>query len=393
MRRRFVVFMGFLITLWLYTALKAQGLFPGHAVVAWAGALALFVFMTGSFFLYHARPERIRARWFRVYAYPASLTLSGWAAFVILMLPVDGVVLILTVLRRIGGAGAWSPAARAALFQQIPAALAVFALFSVLAGLAQALRGPRFKEVALPVPHLPAGLEGLRAVLISDTHVSATLPRFYLPRVVKRINALKPDLILFPGDLADGAPHALADRLAPLGELRAPLGKFFSTGNHEYYWGPVENWLSQLRTLGFTPLINEHRTVDFNGVTLRLAGVTDPMAALLTPRDAPNLEKALGGAAPAPFTLLLAHQTETAFEAVKRGVNVQVSGHTHGGQCFPFNLIVAMVKPFYKGVNRLGGLTLYTTCGTGYWGPPNRFLVPAEVTVLRFEPAEEPALA
>jgi predicted MPP superfamily phosphohydrolase len=235
-------------------------------------------------------------------------------------------------------------------------------------------RRPRVVRVAVPIANLPPDLAGLRIVQLSDLHVGPTIRRRFVTAVVQTANALYPDLVAVTGDVADGYVKELRDHVAPLADLRAPLGTFFVTGNHEYYWDPL-GWILELERLGISVLSNEHRLIERGEGRLLLAGVTD-LSAASDPRAA------IAGAPQSHVRVLLAHQPRSAFAARDAGFDLQLSGHTHGGQYFPFNLLVRLFQPFVAGLHRLEAMWLYVSRGTGYWGPPLRVGAPSEITLI-----------
>lgn len=246
-----------------------------------------------------------------------------------------------------------------------------------LVGLVQA-RCPRIRRVTIPIENLPPELDGYRIVQWSDVHVSATIRRNFVQALVERTNALTPDAIAITGDFVDGPLAELRPHVEPLRELRARDGIFYVTGNHEYYWR-VDEWCTALQSLGVEFLKNEHRVVTRDGVPIVFAGVTDPVG-----RDThkPNPDRAFAGAPRDTVKVLLSHRPQTATHADRLGVDLQLSGHTHGGQMFPFNLFIKRFQPIVAGLHRVGHTWLYVSRGTGYWGPPSRLLVGGEITVL-----------
>jgi uncharacterized protein len=252
------------------------------------------------------------------------------------------------------------------------------AVLITVIGVIQARR-PRVVRVTVPIADLPADLAGFKIVQLSDLHVGSTIQRSFVDRVVDRANALAPDLFAVTGDVADGFVSELRDHVAPLGRLRAPLGTFFVTGNHEYYWDP-RGWMRELERLGIDVLSNEHRLIERGRGRLLLAGVTDLSAAS-------NPHAAVAGAPDSDVRILLAHQPRSAFAAQDAGFDLQLSGHTHGGQYFPFNVLVRLFQPFVAGLHRLEAMWLYVSRGTGYWGPPLRFGAPSEITLIELTAA------
>jgi predicted MPP superfamily phosphohydrolase len=248
-------------------------------------------------------------------------------------------------------------------------------------GVRSALAGVRIKDVPVRIPNLPAALAGLRLVQISDVHIGPLLQKEWVEGVVDRVRALRPDLVAITGDLVDGTVDELREHVAPLARLaEAPRGVYFTTGNHEYYSG-VDDWLRYLPTLGIRPLANERVEV---APGLDVAGIHDPTG---RGQHAPDLPRALEGRDAARPVVLLAHQPRQFREAARHGVSLTLSGHTHGGQIWPFSWLVALVQPYIAGLHRLGDAQLYVSRGTGFWGPPMRVFAPAEITLLRLFPA------
>jgi uncharacterized protein len=259
--------------------------------------------------------------------------------------------------------------------------------FVTLAGLSVARRSPQIVHVDIPVRGLPEELNGFSIAQISDVHVGPTIKSGFVRNVVARVNALDADLIAVTGDLVDGSVQDLSAHTAPLAELRARHGVYFVTGNHEYYSGE-RAWTAEIRRLGLQVLKNEHVLLNHRGASLILAGVTDLSAHHFNAAESSDPVAALRGApAHAGAKILLAHQPNSAPAAAEAGFDVQISGHTHGGQFWPWNLFVGFFQPFTRGLYRLKNLQVYVSRGTGYWGPPNRFAVPSEITRIRLVPA------
>ncbi|MGB6306594.1 MAG: metallophosphoesterase [Steroidobacteraceae bacterium] len=259
--------------------------------------------------------------------------------------------------------------------------------FVTLAGLAIARRRPRIVDVDIPVAGLPEALHGFSIAQISDVHVGATIRRGFVEKIVALVNGLKADLIAVTGDLVDGSVQQLASHTAPLAGLAARHGAYFVTGNHEYYSGE-RAWTAEIRRLGLRVLKNEHVILRHQGASLVLAGVTDLSAHHFDAAQHSDPAAALRGSpADAGAKILLAHQPNSAPAAAGAGFDVQLSGHTHGGQFWPWNLFVGFFQPFTGGLYRLKNLWVYVSRGTGYWGPPNRFGVPSEITHIRLVPA------
>lgn len=238
-------------------------------------------------------------------------------------------------------------------------------------------------RVPVTLPRL-RGSRAWRIAQLSDVHVGPTIGKEFIEQIVDRVNAERPDVVVITGDLVDGSVESLAEHVAPLARLAAPEGVYFITGNHEYYSGAVA-WCAHLETLGVRVLRNGSCAIGGEeGFTL--AGVDDWTAhqfARVAPGHAHDLEGALRDAHPERPVVLLAHQPKSVREATARGVDLQLSGHTHGGQLFPFNYLVRLQQPFVAGLARVNERTqIYVSRGTGYWGPPMRLGAPAEITLL-----------
>jgi uncharacterized protein len=265
--------------------------------------------------------------------------------------------------------------------------VAVLAVFATLAGFASARRRARIVHVDVPIANLPAALHGFSIAQISDIHVGSAIRKRYVDAIVDAVNGLRPDLIAVTGDVVDGPVSELAAHTAPLGRLSARHGAFFVTGNHEYYSGEPA-WTEEFRRLGLKVLLNEHAVVSHEGARLVIAGVTDFSSHRFNPDQKSDPLAALAGApGNAGAKILLAHQPRSAPAAAAAGYDLQLSGHTHGGQFWPWNLFVRFQQPFTAGLHRLKNLWVYVSRGTGYWGPTNRFGAPSEITRLRLVPA------
>jgi uncharacterized protein len=260
-------------------------------------------------------------------------------------------------------------------------------LFVSVAGLIIARRRPGIVEIKIPVVDLPLALHGFSIAQISDLHVGPTIKRGFVEGIVQQTNDLKADMIAVTGDLVDGSVQQLSTHTAPLAGLKARHGAYFVTGNHEYYSGE-RAWTAEIRRLGLRVLKNEHVVLKHDGASLVLAGVTDISAHHFDPEQRSDPATALRGApGDAGAKVLLAHQPSSAMAAANAGFDVQISGHTHGGQFWPWNLFIHLFQPFSGGLHRLKNLWIYVSRGTGYWGPPNRFGVPSEITRIRLVPA------
>lgn len=261
--------------------------------------------------------------------------------------------------------------------------LSAFAASAVFAGWGwrQARAFTRTVEVDVPIAALHPDLDGLRIVQFSDLHIGSLIQRSDVEAVAERLQELQGDLLVFTGDLADGMPERLGSAADPLAAPGGRLGKYFITGNHEYYSDPL-GWMRKAEELGFTVLTDEHRLLEVGGARLLLAGVPDVSAARFVASHQSSPLKAIAGAPAADFRLLLAHQPRSIYEAEKAGFDLVLSGHTHGGQYHPWTWAADKVNPYLAGLNRHGGSWIYVSRGTGFWGPPIRIGAPPEITVL-----------
>jgi predicted MPP superfamily phosphohydrolase len=249
-------------------------------------------------------------------------------------------------------------------------------------GVRAARRLPEVVEVDVPIRGLPAELDGYHIVQLSDVHVGMTIDKDFILPIVEQVTSLRPDLIALTGDLVDGNVDALHDDVSPLAYLRAPDGILFVTGNHEYYSG-VEAWCRHFEELGITVLNNQHVSIARGAARLVVAGVPDFREGKRHPGHTPDPARALRGAPPHDVRILLAHQPRQAFAARDQKFALQLSGHTHGGQFWPWNHFIGLFEPLPTGMSRVGDTQVYVSRGTCYWGPPLRNGVPAEITSLR----------
>jgi predicted MPP superfamily phosphohydrolase len=296
---------------------------------------------------------------------------------------------VLTAVRDVGllladGAAALWPGvvAPASLVTPSARAVAIAAALVTLWGFANARRVARVVRVDVPIAGLPAALDGFTIAQVSDVHVGPTIKRPYVEAIVDTVDRLDVDLVAVTGDLVDGSVRDLAEHVAPLAGLRSKEGVFFVTGNHEYYSGAAA-WVHELRRLGLTVLLNEHAVVRRGDARLVVAGVTDFNAVHFDRAEASDPAAALAGSPSGAVRLLLAHQPRSAAAAEAAGFDLQLSGHTHGGQFLPWNFLVRLQQPFTAGLHRWRGMWVYTSRGTGYWGPPKRLGAPSEITLLR----------
>ena len=371
----------FLISLVLH-AYVGWRIVPALPEGPWAIALAAVLVASALLMPMSLIARRVRdRRWADRLAWAGSLAMGLFSSLFVLTVVRDVLLLVL-------GGVAWQwPGAL-----DLPAVVAGSGVAVPLLGLAitawgfvNARRTAAVVSIDVPIGGLPPGLNGFTIAQISDIHVGPTIKRPYLRRIVEAVNRLDADMVAVTGDLVDGSVRDLAEHVAPLAGLASRHGTYFVTGNHEYYSG-APAWVAELRRLGLHVLMNEHVVLQHGGAPLVIAGVTDFSAHHFDPAQQSDPQAAVRGA-PQATKVLLAHQPRSADAAERAGFDLQLSGHTHGGQFLPWNLFVRLQQPFTAGLHRLRRLWVYTSRGTGYWGPPKRFGAPSEITRLRLVPA------
>ena len=297
----------------------------------------------------------------------------------------DAARAVVAIARRIVGGDSIDPDRRTFIARLSATAIAVLVAGLGGAAVRSALRSVDVRRIRVRLERLPLGQHGFTLVQLTDVHVGPTIGRAFIDDIVRRTNALQPDLIAITGDLVDGSVEQLRDAVAPLARLRARHGVYFVTGNHEYFSGAAP-WLNELGRLGIRVLRNERVSIGEGETSFDLGGIDDHSAARyggLEPAAA--VSQALAGRDPKRELVLLAHQPRSFLEATRFGVGLQLSGHTHGGQIWPFKYLVRLQQPFVEGLHRRGDAQIYVSRGTGYWGPPMRLGAPAEITHVTLE--------
>jgi uncharacterized protein len=361
-----------LALLHLYIGLRLLAPFELPARLAGAAALlgCLALLPKGFHLAREAGPREVLLRWVTMgfFSWLLVLTVARDAALAAASLALEG-----------GALAAWSRASALAVIAATPAITAI--------GFFMARRVAPVVEVDVPLAGLPEALHGFTIAQISDLHVGPTIKRRFVERIVERVNRLEADVVAITGDIVDGSVRELAHHAEPLGRLASRHGTYVVTGNHEYYSG-VHGWVRELRRLGTRVLLNEHVVLDHDGAAIALAGVTDWSGHHFDPAHASDPHAAAAGAPERAPRILLAHQPRSVASARDAGFDLQLSGHTHGGQFWPWNLFVRLQQPFTAGLNRVGRTWLYVSRGTGYWGPPMRFGIPSEITRIRLVKAD-----
>jgi predicted MPP superfamily phosphohydrolase len=248
-------------------------------------------------------------------------------------------------------------------------------------GIYEARRNAVLERVNVPLTGFKSGDRDFKIAQFTDIHAGYTIRRGFIQSAVDQINELRADAIVFTGDMVDGNVKNLQNEVEPLKDLYAPNGVYFVTGNHEYYSG-AEAWIDEMDRLGFTVLLNDHRIIQHENTRIKIAGVTDYRADTIIPAHKSNPREAIGDPAEADVNLLLAHQPKSIFAAADLGYDLQISGHTHGGQYIPWSFLVTLDQPFVKGLHKFKDTWIYINRGTGYWGPPIRVAIPSEVTLI-----------
>jgi len=337
--------------------------------------LASFALMPASLLSRGARPTR----WKHALTWAGLIFMGLFSSLFVLTLLRDVALAVADIAQALTSPLPWLDGAERLSGQALP----LFALVVTGWGFLNARRTAAVVTVDVPIAGLPGALHGFTIAQISDIHVGPTIRRGYLDAIVRRVNRLDADLVAVTGDLVDGRVADLSVHVAPLADLTSRHGTYFVTGNHEYYSG-AQAWVAELRRIGLQVLQNEHVVLSHDGASLVLAGVTDYSAHHFDPAQRSDPHRAVAGApTEAHVRVLLAHQPRSAEAASQAGFHLQLSGHTHGGQFWPWNFFVRFQQPFTAGLHKLRDLWVYTSRGTGYWGPPKRFGAPSEITRLR----------
>lgn len=259
---------------------------------------------------------------------------------------------------------------------------------AVVAGTLRASMGLTVKQIRIPLENLPAELNGLKIAQISDLHVGPTIRSRYVENVVRKANQENPDIVALTGDIADGRLRDLKEQISPLKNLKSQLGVFYVPGNHEFYWN-INDWTGHMKSLGAQVLWNTGVQISWKGKDILVGGITDPVATHYGQQHKPDPRAAIQSGPNADLKILLSHRPGFAKEAAELGFDLQLSGHTHGGQFFPWTLVVRMVHEFFLGLHRCGKMWIYVNAGTGSWGPLLRLGTTPELTVLELISTKE----
>ncbi len=360
--------------------------------------LIIFMFIPSVHFILFI--NQIEALWVDIITWIAYLSLGSLSA-VLIFLIIKGLIFVITSIvqksylltrKFIGSEGnaveIKDPGRRVFLGNSLNIGFLCVSGALVSYGMYEARRCPSVRKVSVPFNNLPPELESLNIVQISDIHVGSIIKRDYVKMIVERVNSLAPDIIAFTGDVADGTVQYLREHVSPLADLSARYGSYFVTGNHDYYSGG-EAWVEEMDRLGFTVLVNEHHVLRHGAATLLLAGITDYSAEHHISNHASDPFAALSGSPGCDLKVILAHQPRSIYAVAESGFDLQLSGHTHGGQSFPGQFIELLKPPHYvAGLYKFKNTWIYVNRGTGYWGPPQRLSVQSEITLIKLTNAE-----
>lgn len=328
-------------------------------------------------------------------AKPLFLIAFGWLGLILflvsLLLVGDAVRFVIALGNRALDAAPADPSRRLTLSRLFAGAVALTTLGLGGVSLRSGLARVAVKRVEVALERLPQSLHGTSIVQLTDVHIGPTIGRDFVEEIVQRTNALQPDVIAITGDLVDGSVEMLREHVEPLERLSARHGVYFVTGNHEYYSGDQE-WCAELESMGIQVLRNRRVSIGNGEDSFDLAGVDDFSAGRFEQRG-PDLARALEGRDPRRELVLLAHQPKAIHEAERMGVGLQLSGHTHGGQLWPWKYLVRLQQPVVSGLERIGRALIYVSNGTGYWGPPMRLGAPAEITQVVLHSAAATAMS
>lgn len=342
------------------------------ARVFWAGIGVMVLLLPAALFLTRARAPSLAGE-------VVSWIGFTWMGLVFLLLVTTSIGEIAVLATRGLGAAIGQDPSRPVRW--IRTAAVVLGAVGTAWGVRSALSGPVVHEVQVPVAGLPREFEGYRIAHLSDTHVSNLLGKEWAASLALRVNAASPDLVVHTGDLVDGTVERLGPAAAELLRARGRDGSLFVTGNHETYSG-VGDWIRFVQSNGWTDLRNRNLSILRGGAVLHVAGIPDAHERAVQGGAVPDVDAALRAIPSGEAVILLAHQPVQARTAQHRGIGLQLSGHTHGGQIWPFAKLVRLQQPLVDGLGRVGDVPVFTSRGAGFWGPPVRLFAPSEVPIL-----------
>ncbi len=317
--------------------------------------------------------ERLPQKWDRIFRWLVYLSM-GFISFVLGLLVLREILYLLLL-------AIHTPFAIELLSTKATIAILLGSVFLFIYGSWNALRGPRIVNVSVPIVDLPEELHGFSMIQLSDLHLGPGVNRKFVEKVIKLTLSLHANILVMTGDMVDGSFHDYKKSASGFAQLTKKFPVLYVTGNHEYY-KDGQLWVDYFSFLGIKPLLNEHMTVQLNGKSVLFAGVTDPAEKMLRPNSKPSIAKALENAPSADIKILLAHQPNIATDAAPH-FQLQLSGHTHGGQFFPWIFLIGFFQKFPKGLMKSGAMWVYVNVGTGFWGPSLRVGTRSEISLLR----------
>ena len=372
----FTIFLIVLFILYFYTGWKI--IYPNHYsknqnIILWSICLFFYFLPISTFFLRINKIENIIIDKFTWLSY-ISLGICSILFFTFLLL--DFIFLFNKIFHV---KNSFDPHRKAFLGLSLKTILTGFGGIFSLYGILNGNRKPEVILQKIKFKNLSTDLKNFKIAHISDLHVGSQIKADFVEDVVNKINNIKPDIVVFTGDAADGSVENYGNELNPLKNIQSKYGNFFVTGNHEYY-SDLNGWLNKIYDLGFTILINESKIINVGKNNLLITGIPDRSAGNFIKSHRNNIKKALNKITNTDFKILLAHQPKDIEHAIKYKFDLQLSGHTHGGQYYPFSFLVQMAHPFLKGLHKMKNTQIYINQGTGYWGPSIRIGTVSEIT-------------
>ncbi len=349
----------------------------GNNFLFWFHAIATVLMILGPIFfrVYRASVDST----FNFGIQFAQYYLMGWIGVIVIGFGIAEII-HLTVEK-------FDPSKRIFLSEGVAKGLLATISLSSLVGFAQLKLGPKIEKVTIKLPNLPKTFDGFTIAQLSDVHIGPLLDKEFARKIVDMTMDLKADLIALTGDFVDGSIEQLQDHVLPLKDLRAEHGVYFITGNHEYYSG-ADEWMNHFESFGFHVFRNSNKIIEKtngNGENEKflLAGVFDIQGERFSPDHKTDPFKAAQHHEEVSCKILLAHNPNTIKQAREAGFHLQLSGHTHAGQFYPFSWIARMVHQYYEGLYSVNEKTqIYVNRGTGFWGPPNRLGKTSEITLI-----------
>lgn len=381
MRKQLIYFLMLLSLLIFYTTSKIQQTIETSFLNSFLIIMPVFILMFGNLFISRARPPISEKTWYRAVSVFGTFLMGVWGTYILFSILLDLIRILVFGAYSISNTEGQYFEKLVNIFETANYYKLHLALTMAILGFFEVLRGPVVKKVSIHNNKITDDLDQIKIAQISDLHIGVSIRTSYVSKVIERTNKLDADIIVLTGDIIDADVQTIQRQIKLLSELKAKHGIFYITGNHEYYSG-IESIINSLKDLGMQILLNENKTLMIKGSKLMIAGITDPAAHGIHPQHTPDIEKTARSAQPADYKILLAHQPNIYKKAVEYKFDLQLSGHTHGGQFFPFNLVVPLVHKYYRGLEKHENMDIYVNPGTGYWGPMNRFGIPAEITLL-----------